>query len=207
MPFFYYKAFKVPMWVLVGETEYQSNIIKYFEEKGALHQEWPLGFKDTLMSLKSKGWAHEIKDNGMFIINPQLLAIACDKHVKEKLHRNARIEAVIPMNRVDRNVKEDFDYERIFATVLSSQEGINLSQCFMVGEKCHGEDPSKIIKCFVTKMPSDDRLNPASLLDRIADKVITIGNGPNYTINMEGSKGYKKVIDKVMASLDNKRNS
>lgn len=201
MGFYYYKTFKVPVWVIVNPTEFRESIIKWLTDKKAHLQTWPEGFKETIYSFKSRGWQHEIKENGQFTLNYQLLSLACVEHVKKKLHSNAVLEMVIPTHRINRKISDDFDYERLFATVLASQASDVLSQVFRVGETCHSEDPTKNAIMYVTKGPDDERLNPEPLITRISENVVTIGDGPKNTINLEGQRGYKKQLEEFFAQL------
>lgn len=188
---FYYKTFKVPTWVVVDNIEKKDKVIQFMLEKfNAVKKDWAVDFKSTLMSFKNKGWKHELKDSGSYVLNPQLLSLAVVDHVKEKINKLGKIEIVTPFHRLNRNINSDKDYENLFTKIIEMQDALNLSQIFSVGELCHNEDKTKNITMFVSESNF-----PINIINQISDNVVTIGDGDGFTINTKDQKNLKKVID------------
>jgi hypothetical protein len=185
MPMIYYKTFIVPMWVVVSDNTKYRTIMRYFDQKHARLQEWPsLGFKETLLSFGKKGWSHVIPEHSgdeprpSFIVNPQLLMMAITEHIQKRFGPNTIVHFSYPTHRLNRQIESDADYDRIFNEILSLQSPTALSQMFQVAERCHQENAPRDL-LWVTPAPCETKL-----LTRIANHVITIGEGQDYTINV-----------------------
>jgi hypothetical protein len=192
MAFYYDRTFKVPMWALLGSSQKNNDVIGWLKENGAVHVPWPNGFQKTVMAFKYKGWRHEIKDTLPYVLNPQLLALAVIEHLNA-LNPYARVDATIPLHRLDRNIRSDDDYDRIFNDVLSIQSSLNISQIFKVGELCHSGD--KKHKIFVSELP----VNMNSVI-KVSDNIIKIGEGKEYDFNLN-EKDVKKKLEEYLSGF------
>jgi len=198
MSMFYYKTMKVPMWIILNKTQKQNTILKWFQEAEANLQPWPSAtFKDTLLAFRNKGWRKFLPTDGEYVLNPQLLAVAATEHVKKTLGVTSQIAFRVPTHHANRTITNDDSYARVFDDLLLNQAGINLSQMFQVGEKCHREG-RKNYSLFVTEAPCN-----RNVLTSIADRVITIGETDDCDINVSkvNAKETPKFLERSFQEL------
>lgn len=179
MAMFYYKTYKVPMWVVLQPTQKKTTLLKWFKQAEAHLQPWPSSsFGETLLSYRNKGWRPHLPKEFPFVLNPQLLAVAATEHVKKTLGITSQIAFQAPPHHTNRKMESEADFERVFDELLTAQAPINLSQMFQVGEKCHQEG-RRNYKVFVSEAPVNK-----NVLTNIADRVITIGESDDCDINV-----------------------
>lgn len=183
MSVIYNKAYKVPSWVLVTSSDTGAEAVKDFLYKnGALPVSWPgATFKDTVAELGKRGYAHEVRKDMPYQMSVRFLEVAIAKHIKEALGSNKMLSGAPsqPMHVVNRTVKTEADFERIFNEVIQLEDSITLSHLFDVGSRCFGE--STKYKVFYTVGDV-----PRNVLQRISDSVIVVGEGGE--IPTEGKK-------------------
>lgn len=202
----YYKTFTVPKWVLIESSTKAKNsaILEWFKDKDAKEQPWPgLTFHETLLKYKNQGWQHVFTPpTGYPVVIPfQLLAMAVIEHTKKELgvvspaldfsttfHRLTTAERTI--------IKEKDDSYRLYNQVMAMQDQIVLSQVFRVLEQCHDERSPKRYLLWVTVAPYD-----RSIMTRIADKVIAIGDGEGYDVDVskDSSKNVHKTLEQYFS--------
>lgn len=193
----YYKVFRVPFWGILDKTSKNKEIIEWFKTAEARIQPWPgNGFKDKLESFAKQGWAHVWKEKTV-LIPPQLLARALEEYVRETMSPfvNVQFNAV---HRIDRVIRKDSDYEKIFNEILNMQDPITSSQMFQVGEICHDENRRVRPQLWLTETPCDK-----VVISKIAERVFTIGNDASCDINVKSVKADKidEFLNKKMVEL------
>ena len=189
----YYKTFRVPFWVILDKTKKSEKVMDWFRGSEAKVQKWPaVNFKETLSAFKNKGWAHVFKEKNI-VIPPQLLAMAIGDHVKEYMTPFAQFD-FLSLHRLNRELKKDSDYERIFNEVIGVQEPIVLSQTFQVAETCFNESSPSRPLLWIT----EDKCE-RSVISKIADNIVTIGEGAGFDLNIKSVKE-----DKIEEFLSNK---
>jgi hypothetical protein len=171
---FYNQVFKVKVWAVLEDLpkKLNSEIIEFFKEAEAHIVEWPAKtFIKTLENLKSKGWTHEFeKDSvGRVILSPQMLNIAFVEHLRT-LNDQAMISNTVskPIHYINREIKTDADYERIFNEMMEVFDPISLSMAFNIGKLCH-LDGQRQVKVFVSNGPI-----PKQILTKLAENIVTI---------------------------------
>jgi len=202
MPMYYYKTYKVPTWFHVEEGDKTDTVVKSLEKFGARFQEWPAkNFKETLLAFSGKGWKHAFENIDNFVVPPELLTLAVNEHTKKYLGITSRFDLSKPIHRIDRRVRTDKDYERIFTEVLNMQDPIVLSQSFRVAELCHDEDNKKRTTAWITSGDISTQIAA-----RISDTIVTIGEGNGFDIDVTEAtkKGMKKFLEtKLEVILNN----
>lgn len=193
----YYEVHKVPFIVVLCESKRSDFVLKWFQKNEALIQKWPgQTFKDTLMSFKTKGWEEYLKEGK--ILHSQLLDQAFVEHIKKSFFSHAQVSFSTHLTpRINRKIETDFDYQRIFDEMISNVEPIQLSYLFQVQEKCFSKKTPNY-KLWLTEAPA-----PINVLNKIAEKIVTIGEGDNFTIDItnmpkNGSAFLTKQIGKLM---------
>ena len=202
MPMTYYKTFYVPIWVILYDNTKLRTSLKWFEKNKARLQQWPAeGFKDTLWSFKNKGWRNTFpeKEGEPFTVNPQMLMMAVQEHLKKHFGPTSNIHFSYPVHRFDRTVREE-DYERIFNEVLVTQNSISLSQIFQVAERCHNGNSGNRELLWVTVAPCDEKV-----LTSISEKVIKVGEGKAYDVDITdvSAKELPNYLEKTFVELIN----
>lgn len=174
----YYKVYKTPIWVVLHPSAKFEAVKKWFKKADAfLQSDLSDGFMETVLSFKSRGWESKFKDGA--ILPDQLLNQAFVEHIKKVTLPSATFG--YPTNltcRMDRKLSTEADYKRLFNEMLSLVSDIDLSYLFQIQEKCHNAKGENY-KLFLT----DDSFSP-KVITTLADKVIEIGEGPQYTIDL-----------------------
>ena len=171
MSIIYNKVYKVPAWVVVsGPKDTAKLVSKAFTVLGAAEIKWIADtFPMTVVSLATRGWSHEVNKQMPFFMNPDFLNVAASAHVKQYgLNKNLTGISANSMSNIDRKITSGDDYVRIFNDVLCNESTMALSHLFSIAEQCYGEREN--IKVFVTAGQI-----PQNILQRLAERVITIG--------------------------------
>lgn len=197
----YHRVFKVPVWIILDKMTKgrRSTVLEWMASAEARVQEWPAqSYPAALYEYRKKGYAHAIPD-GDFVLDTQLLIRSAAEHIKNVLGPTSYLGGSVsqPASRLDRSIKSNEDLVTIFNDLLSLEDPISLSQIFQVAEKCHRDD-IKVSRVWVSNGPV-----PKSLLTRIADRVITIGDEANNDVVIDGLKEDKvfEKLDEVFATL------
>jgi len=193
----YYKTFRVPFWVILDKTGKSESILEWFKNAEAKNQEWPaIGFDKTLEEQKKKGWAHVFEEKNV-IIPPQLLAKSVGEHVNEVMSPFARFD-YNALHRIDRSYEKTSDCTRMFNDIIAVQDSLILSQAFKVAETCFDESKAVRPMLWITEGPCE-----RSVISKIADRVITIGNGAGFDLNIKQVKEDKmdEFLSKKMVEI------
>lgn len=184
MPMVYTHTYKVPTWIVLnlqGEDNEKRRtwLLKALEKAGARTQPWPgHTFGQALLGFRRKGYAHQLPVAYPYNLDTSLLLRACSEHIKTVLSPTSYLGGAFkaPAHRIDRKVESDADFEVLFNSVLALEDDIGLSQIFQVAEECYAGKANDS-RVWVTVGPA-----PLSVLTRISNRVITIGDDPNNTI-------------------------
>jgi hypothetical protein len=198
MGIFYNQVYKVPNWVVVQDMDGNKAdfVIEWLTAHGALNVQWPSQtFKATIDSFRKRGWEQHFKDS-IPVIPPQLLVTAVMEHIKMFGPNSGAGFSGIMAHRIDRSVRVEADYSRIFDDFLNQQTNVALSQAFQIGDRCHSEYRKCVL--WVTKEPVYKKL-----LTALSDKVITIGESEFYDVNLKNAEGKKKVFKILEESFQN----
>jgi hypothetical protein len=191
----YDRVYKVPQWAVVNlQNEKQLEAIEnWFEEADALEVTLPgLSFVDTCKQLTRQGYSETLMLQTPYIINEHVFAMAVNRHVKNFFGDWAFLSAKMerPIHNVNRLIKSDEDYVRAFHEALNLQPRETLSFLFKVGERCHYD--RKKYGAFVSYGDA-----PLSLLTKISDRVIKIGDDVNSDIVIEKADKKQKIVEKL----------
>jgi hypothetical protein len=193
----YYKTFKVPTWIIIDLTDAKKKkmVKDWLNESGAREQYWPSNdFNETLDQMRSKG--HTVDYEGKVPLHRDTIIVAATEHIK-KLDPVAKILTPIGTTTVNRFLKSKDDATAIFDKILELQTPTILSFCFRVAEKCHkpnGENE----KAWFTEVPCN-----ASLISKISDRVVTIGEGENFSLDLSGKSAKTKIVDTLTEFFSN----
>lgn len=199
MPMSYYKVFRVPCWVVLDQTTKSKAVLEYFRERGGRVQEWPgLKFQKYVEALKNKGFSYVWESKPLSL--PEILVNrALNDLVLEEVnpYANHSFDRRL-IHRINRMVKSDSDFVRIFDELVNQQEAIVLSQLFQVAEICHDDAKTNKPQLWVTEKPCN-----TSAINKIADKILTIGDTASHDINIKNVKKDKleEYLDKKMVEL------
>lgn len=198
MPMVYDRAYKVPVWVLINtaDEKKKEKLVQLLTKEGAKLKQWPAPtFAECILSYRKKGYYDHLPQEYPFFVDPSLLLRAAQEHLKAVISQTSYLGGAFkhPANRLDRKVESDASFERLFNSLLDLEEPIGLSQIFQVAEDCHSEGPRNF-SVFVTTENA-----PKSLLTKIANKVITIGDGEENDIVIKEAKisELKQVLSKI----------
>ena len=177
----YYKTFAVPGWVILGKTKRDDVIMDWFKDAGARIQEWPsASFPKTLESFKGKGWRHVFTEKTV-VIPPQLLAQASEEHAR--LMSPYSNLSYLNGHRIDRIARTPEDMVKMYDEILLLQDAIAVSQLFQVQEICYDDNKRIRPQLWITQEPCD-----RSVISKIANKIITIGEGTGFDVNIRTVK-------------------
>lgn len=170
----YNQAYKVPVWVVIkAETNTESERIALdFVAADARHVVWPAStFPVTVNELGKRGWAHEVNQPFPLFMSVNFLMFAISKHLDANLGSTKRLSgnATQSYSTLDRKIERDNDYARLFNDVIGLENDISLSYLFDIAKICY-ENREKT-RVFVTTGDV-----PIKLLQKISDRVITIGD-------------------------------
>lgn len=189
----YHKVERVPMWFVVGDTKHQEKVVKWLEEAEALHREWPsIYFKPACMALKGRY-------KSMFAAEPVVFTkdfiVRAATDAVRMISSRSTLNLNLPITRISKIVKDDSDYTRIFDEILKLLQPIALSQMFQIGEHTIGARRGENRMAFYTVGNCNKEL-----LTWMADRVITIGDGESYTIDLSDVKAnqVKKTLENSM---------
>jgi hypothetical protein len=190
----YNRAFKVPTWVVLGSMSKNraKAVSEFFNEAGARYQEWPANlYPEALLNYRNKGYADALPEYP-FILETNLMLRSAGEHLKDCLSPKSQLggSSGLPPHRVNRKADSRDDLVTIFNDLLSLEDPISLSQVFQIAELCH-RDGAKQFKAFV----SSGKV-PKNLLTKIADRVITVGDGAENDIVVDGLSN-AEIADKL----------
>ena len=189
MSAYYDRPFPVDKWIIAtGLTDKQKEIFtKTMPKKGVTFMPWPsLFYKDEILSYTHLGYAEYIKPYPFFLdINS--LAIRAAQSLLRKYNQNSQLSGMPLYHRqVNNKIENDEDYTRVMNEILTLNDEITLSQIFNLAEnKDH---------TFV----SYDAHKPT--IQKIATKIITIGNGNSFDIDLT-DKPQKDLIVAISAAF------
>lgn len=199
----YYRNYKVPVWIMLlpMSGDRVGKLTEWLKtDKEAMVVPWPANsFPETLRSMANKGWAHAVppKDKST-ILDTQLMMAAAVEHIHKHCGPSAYLtgQTNIPNHRLDRTINGDEDLVRLFNDLLAIEEPVVMSKMFSVAENCHMDGDK--VRVYVTPESC-----PKSLLTRIADHVITVGDGASCDINAKGVKlaDLKETIETQVGKL------
>jgi hypothetical protein len=175
----YYKMFKVPMWLTIQQNDEDkvNAVLDWCKSKGALHQPWPANsYKKAIQGYASKGWKEYLKEGSN--LPPQLVMMSAVEHTKNSISITSQLVFTNPVHRLNRVIKSDADYARIYNELLQAQQPIVLSQIFQIAERSHKEKGNYML--WVTEEPA-----PRNLLSILAERVITVGESEDSDINIK----------------------
>jgi hypothetical protein len=180
--------FSVPLWVIMQPNGKEKTIEKWFDQSGAKIQPWPAAtFKDTVMKYANKGWKHIFPKNPgeQYVLPSQFVMMAIADHVRETLGPTSIVSFNFPVHRLDRRIRTDVDFVRIFDEVFETQSDIVIAQAFQIAEYCYREGAQNTHVWF-TQAPCQK-----NILTRISERVITIGEDEKSDINVKEVKAAK----------------
>ena len=178
MSLIYNRLYKVPAWIVVDlPKDVAKTLIEEFKAAGAhemrlIADSFPL----TVNEMAGKGWAHEVHKPMPFNANPDFVFFSIAHHIK-KLGLNKTLSGTPekPISTLNRRIESGDDYVRLFNDVMSNEPPITLSHIFGIGELCHQDGSS--IKTFISCGPA-----PIKVLQKVSDRVITVGAGKDGLI-------------------------
>ena len=196
MSFVYGKPYKVPVWISIDGKLGQKGqqIIDLLKPYEPYIVAWPADtFHLTIKALASQGWHHETRRQRPFAANKDFIMVAVTKHLKGKHLSGSPTQAYHTLNR---NIEVDGDYNRLFNQILDIEPSISLCQVFDIGALCHNDGKQK--KVFLTFGAP-----PTNILQRLADRVITVGEEGAEVVTSERTPEdvTKEVVTKVREFL------
>lgn len=188
----YYKTHKIPLWIILHECRAKHAIEEKLNEADSYNLKWPgQNFKDSVLSLKTKGWHAALSEYGKnsdgIILSPDLIVKAYADHVLS-FNPKAYFSHGFPLHRINRVVKEDTDFQRIFDEVFAHSDPVTMSQNLGIGEICADTDADKRYIVVYSEGPV-----PLNVIKSLSDKSIHIGEGDVFDINVEGMKNKEAV--------------
>jgi hypothetical protein len=194
---FYEKVYKVNVWVSLEPSENTDEIIDNMTEDGACYVPWiASGFKDTLMDLKDRGWAHafETDGTGSLVLSSQLLHIGMRDHLRN-YNESAVLtgESTRPAHYLDRVIKSDSDYERICNEMLATYDPKILSYALQIREICNSSTGN--VQVFVSDSPL-----PREIVNSLANCIIQYSADELTDGSLEDV--YEKLQDRVLEKLN-----
>lgn len=195
MGVYYDRAFKVPAWFVVklADEKQLAVVVKWFEDAEAHNAAWPAAsFKASCEALARKGWAHALMLKDPYIMRDDVLVRAAGDHVKNFFGSHAFLarQMAKPLHHLDRRIRDDSDYERVFNGVLFLQPIEAVCKLFKTAERTLYD--ARKTKVFVTYN------NPAiDVLTRMAERVITIGPDESSSIVIAPDDKRKEIKDKL----------
>lgn len=192
MSMIYNKVYRVPAWLVIsGNKSVSKVVITAFKELGAHEVKWLAStFPATVSVLATQGWRHEVNKPMPFFVNPDFLNYALSQHIKGfGFNKSLTGQSANAMSAINRQVTSVNDYVRIFNDLIINESDIALSHLLSIGELCHGEHDK--IKVFV----SADGV-PKNILQRLADRVITIG-GAGSDVQLPATLKHDDIDDVV----------
>lgn len=179
----YDKVYLVPTWVICDETPYKERVVNYFVERGGREFKSPAPeFEEVLLSFKKQGWHNTFhqknKYNDGWIIPEQLLLAAVNQFVKQKMTLAARLEILAP-HKIDRFYQDGADAERMINDAFLAADPISVSRALQIKENCHDLNKKNRPQLWISQPPYDRRL-----VERFGEKVVSIGEGEGYDINL-----------------------
>lgn len=192
---YYERAFKVPMWSVVdSNSKKKGQIIKWFQHAMAREQEWPAHkYKEKIMEMARKGW---VTMNHPYTLDKDLALRGAVELLKSMFHENIAFSLTQPHHHMNTLMTSDKDYEGYMNNLLDKQEDIYLSQIFMINERCFAPKNGKCIMFFSV---GDI---PGNILRRLTDKIITVGDGPEFTVDVSEVSRASAALDKYFSKED-----
>ena len=199
MAYVYLYPEKVPYWVVVGSTKFKDKILSFFTKDGAHEFKDPSnGFMEHVFSYKNQGYRDVFAQEEVLL--PSDFADRVFVEFIKKTHPNADV-SVLNSYRLNRTMKNDSDYRRLFFQMLDQQEDVCLSQIFKIGEICHDPTNAKRPQWFI----SNDTL--ANIPNRLSKQVITIGDEESCDIctklinNKSFTKDFTELLEECVDKL------
>jgi hypothetical protein len=191
---YYDKTHKVPVWLVVDLAEEKTNaLVAALSEDGAHVQEWPSSsFASTVKSMSRLGWSHIVDTPYPKRVPVEFLSVAASKHIKSIFGENVIFgRPTVPyQHALDRAANTEADLEKIFNAMLGLEEDIGISQIFdLINLKS---------KIYITSGDS----SVAKVVARVSDKVVTVGRGDGFVINVKNQKP-EEIINTVREFIDN----
>lgn len=191
---YYNQVYRIPVWVVLDlNEELAADMTNYLTDLGGYFQEWPgKTFINTVEAMKNSGWSHAMGLPMPYRFSDHALTVAMVRHVQTLFGLNTLLSGT--PNRpyhlaVDRVIKDDSDYQKMFDQALALEQPINLSQIFGLAK------PKA--KVYISSAPVS-----LDIISKISDNVITIGRGGGNTINSVGKdiEKLKEILDKEIES-------
>ena len=164
----YDQIFKVPCWVVIdSKVKNAKELADELKTKGAHLQEWPANsFLDTIQDLGKKGYSHVTGQKRPFTLDPDFCIRSVVAHLRGMFGDQVQFSGQhrVPFYRaVNRVVKTEGDYSRIFDAIVNLEDAVSISQMFQIGEK---------------KSPVYVTLTPCTIdiIRKISDRFVTVGN-------------------------------
>lgn len=176
----YYKVFKVPFWMTVSGPK-SEFIINFFRKSNGYYVPYvPQNYKLSVEAMKNKGWSF-LWSEPKLVLPDTFVAQTFASAVKSLYGAHAAVEPASNIGMINRTIKSDDDYTRIFNEIFVNLRDLNLSQILRIGDICHadGNDNRHI---FFSK--ADHTMSKVAA--RLSDNLITIGEGADHTIDVSG---------------------
>jgi hypothetical protein len=173
MTTYYDREFPVSKWIIgIDLTEKQEEIItKISNKKGGWYVKWPaLEMPEELKKLASEGYAEQINQPMPFFLD-LTLALRAMVNITRRNNPFAPISNKPQYHHLCNNrIANEKDFIRLANEILAANDPITLSQVFDTAEKTH---------LSVFSLDADKKA-----VQKIASKVITLGNGSEFDINL-----------------------
>lgn len=177
----------VPSWSFIVESSRDDEIEEWFEDSGAYKPNFMSeDFYETVMSMKSKGWSESqmfVKGSPKKILNKEFFDLCISKHL-EKHNVTKAIFSTVKPSMIDRCIRTDADYARVFDEWLSFLNDENLAKVFDTEDVCYGRSVKPVVEMWYSH---DD--GKSTYLEKICNNIITIGDGGEFSIDTSEEQG------------------
>jgi len=190
---YYDRPHKIPVWVVLDLKDKNMEVSDNLMADGAFILQWPSQtFANTVKLMGNRGWKHITEQPFPYFVDIQFIALALSTHIKSVFGENTKLtggETRSYSQAINRQVKSDDDFRRIFEEALGLETDISLSQVFDTATPKEGS------KVYVSFAPVD-----LSIARRLTENLIVVGSGLDATVNVKGKKSneVKEIVDSTI---------
>lgn len=188
MTTYYDREFPVSKWIIATDLtdKQQEALMKVAGKKNAVVMAWPaLEMPAELKRLSENGYAEQVNQSKPFFLD-LILALRAVINITQNRNPFAQISNRPTYQHLCKNrIETDDCFVRLANEILAANDPITLCQVFNTAETCH--------MTYVT-LNGDKKT-----IQKIAKEVVTVGNGPDYDVNLVGV--FPKDFQTTFASL------